>query len=76
MEKQKQLWLRVVKKKVLGAQKNKNLRCRKIIAKKQINMDSLEIRDGFPKEMWEHGVYIKEEYIKLGERESKYWKDE
>jgi hypothetical protein len=26
--------------------------------------------------MWEHGVYIKEEYIKLGERESKYWKDE
>jgi hypothetical protein len=25
--------------------------------------------------MWEHGIYTKEEYIKLREREDKYWKD-
>jgi hypothetical protein len=25
--------------------------------------------------MWEHGVYTKEEYIKLREREDKFWKD-
>jgi hypothetical protein len=38
---------------------------KKIIAKKQAIIDSLEIRDGFPKVMWEHVVYTKEEYIKF-----------
>jgi hypothetical protein len=45
----------------------------KILAKSII--DNFEIRDSFPKVMWEHGVYTKEEYIKLSKRESKYWKD-
>jgi hypothetical protein len=48
---------------------------KKIIAKKQAIEDILEIRDGFPKVMWEHGINTKEEYIKLREREDKYWKD-
>jgi hypothetical protein len=33
------------------------------------------IPDGFPTVMLEHGVYTKEKYIKLQEREDKYWKD-
>jgi hypothetical protein len=48
---------------------------KKIIAKKQAIVDSLEIRDGFTKVKWEHGIYTKEEYIKLREREDKFWKD-
>jgi hypothetical protein len=48
---------------------------KKIIAKKQAIADSFEIRDGFPKVMWDHGIYSKEEYIKLWGKESKYWKD-
>jgi hypothetical protein len=48
---------------------------KKIIAKKQAIIDSFEIRDGFPKVMWEHGIYTKEEYLKLREREDKFWKN-
>jgi hypothetical protein len=31
---------------------------KKVIAKKQAIIDSFEVRDGFPKVMWDHGVYI------------------
>jgi hypothetical protein len=38
---------------------------KKGIAKNQAIIDSLQIKDGFPKVMWDHGIYSKEEYIKL-----------
>jgi hypothetical protein len=54
-------------------QKFKQLR--KVIAKRQAIIDSLQVRDGFLKVMWDHGVYTKEEYFEMRRKEDKYWKD-
>jgi hypothetical protein len=43
--------------------------------KTQAIIDSFQIRNGFPKVKWDHGIYTKEEYVKLREKEHKYWKD-
>jgi hypothetical protein len=43
----------------------------KIIAIRQIMIDSLEIVDGFPKKMWGYCTFIKEDYFKKREEEKK-----
>jgi hypothetical protein len=47
----------------------------KVLAERKAIVDSLEIKDSFSKVICDHSIYSKEEYIKLLEREDKYWKD-
>jgi hypothetical protein len=41
-----------------------------VIAKKQAIIDNFEIYNGYPKIIWEYGIYTKEQYIKKREEEN------
>jgi hypothetical protein len=51
-----------------SAEEEKFKQSKKGIAKRQAIIDSLQIKSGSPKVMWDHGIYSKEEYFELREK--------